>query len=225
MSLQILQICSKNKKLCHTKCLCFHTLSFSFFGKRCFVFQLLALEFCCLFFATLLRILSRVLSITPLLHIANSLPMSVRAARKMIGKGQGRFQKWVYCPVCSSLYALDEFIVQSRDGTSLSQECTFVQFPNHPQAHRRKVCGTQLMKTVRTSAGTTYLYPRQMYCYKSIVGFLREKMLQPELYECCELWRKRDELEDIFDGEIWNDFMKPSRCSFPFASHTTLLSV
>ena len=155
--------------------LVFSYLKFLFLWQAMFRLSDAGLGIFLSFFATLLGILSRVLSVTSLLDIANSLPASVRAARKMIGKGQDRFQKWVCCPVCSSLYALDECIVHSRDGTSLSRECTFVRFPNHPQPHHRKVCGTQLMKTVRTSAGVTYLYPHQIYCYKSIVGFLREK--------------------------------------------------
>ena len=39
-------------------------------------------------------------------------------------------------------------------------------------------------------------------------------MLQPEFYECCELWRKRDksdELEDIFDG-VMNTHGVPFLC-------------
>ena len=63
-------------------------------------------------------------------------------------------------------------------------ECSFIRFPDHPQACFKEMI---LMKTVRTSAGTTYLYPNQIYCYESVDEFLKEKMQQTGLYEQCEI--------------------------------------
>ena len=143
------------------------------------------------FIATFLGIVGRVLSFSPLIDLANSLPTTVRAARKMLGKIQDTFHKWVCCPACSHLYALDECSIRSTNGEVVSRECSFVRFPDHPQARFRKKCGMLLMKTVRTSAGTTYLYPRQIYCYKSVIQFLKEKMQQAGFYEQCEIWRTR----------------------------------
>ena len=50
-------------------------------------------------------------------------------------------------------------------------------------------------------------------------------MLQPE---CCELWRKRDksdELEDSFDGKVWNDFMNPQGVPFLCQPYNFTLSI
>ncbi len=70
------------------------------------------------------------------------------------------------------------------------------------------------MKTVRTSSGTTYLYPRQMYCYNSLIHFLSDRLLQPGFVDRCEAWRTRvvqeDMLDDVFDGQVWKDFMNPA---------------
>ena len=60
------------------------------------------------FIAIFLGILGRILGFSPLSDLANSLPTTVRAARRMLGKMQDKFQKWVCCPACSSLYALNE---------------------------------------------------------------------------------------------------------------------
>lgn len=76
------------------------------------------------------------------------------------------------------------------------------------------------MKTVRTSCGTTSLYPRQMYCYKSVVESLKELIIRPGFIEKCEAWRSRNiassTLGDIYDGQVWKDFLNPD--GIPFLS-------
>lgn len=66
------------------------------------------------------------------------------------------------------------------------------------------------MKCVRTQAGTTFLYPRQMYCCTSVIDVLKEKLLSPKFINACEEWRKRavpdGTYEDIYDGNIWKEF-------------------
>ena len=74
------------------------------------------------------------------------------------------------------------------------------------------------MKMVRTSAGTTYFYPRQMYCYRSVTEFLREKLLVPGFTEMCEAWRykicRADKLDDVYDGQVWKEFLNPQGVPF-----------
>lgn len=101
----------------------------------------------------------------------------------------------------------------------VSTRCSYVMFPNHPQRTRRRPCNTILMKTVRTSCGTTSLYPRQMYCYKSVIESLKELILRPGFIEKCEAWRSRNVgggYGDIYDGKIWRDFLNPD--GIPFLS-------
>lgn len=99
-----------------------------------------------------------------------------------------------------------------------SERCSYVKFPNHPQRARRRPCNTLLMKTVRTSSGTTSLYPQQMYCFKSIIESLKEMIKRPGFVEKCEAWRSRevanDVLEDIYDGKVWKQFLNPGGVPF-----------
>ena len=83
---------------------------------------------------------------------------------------------------------------------------------------RRTIVDTAPMKGVKTSVGTTYLYPRQLYCYSSIISALREKVCLPEFIEKCERWQNRmtcaDVYEDVFDGRLWKQFLTPNNIPF-----------
>ena len=74
------------------------------------------------------------------------------------------------------------------------------------------------MKTMRTSAGTTTLYPRQMFCYKSVIESLRQMVLRPGWIERCEKWRLHKDqegvLRDIYDGKVWKEFLNPNGVAF-----------
>ena len=73
-------------------------------------------------------------------------------------------------------------MVQLPNGSKALQSCSHVPFPNHPQARFQKLCNTELMKIVRTSSGTSYMYPHQMYCYSSLIEFIKKKVLQPGFF-------------------------------------------
>ena len=88
------------------------------------------------------------------------LPRSCLAAKKLIGIAGDPFSKYVSCPKCHSLYSIDSCKITLPDKTITSRFCSHVNFPHHPHFRRRSPCNTQLMTTIRTSAGTTSLYPR-----------------------------------------------------------------
>ena len=54
----------------------------------------------------------------------------------------------------------------------------FLNIPEHTQHWRCKECGTDLLKKVKTSAGTTVLRPRQVYCYNNVVNSLNSCYVQ-----------------------------------------------
>lgn len=181
------------------------------------------------FFATLVAIMGRIFNLETVKEFSDIMPRAVRTARRLVGNDQDTFQKWACCPSCSALYPLEDCSMRLPDGSLSSRECTFIRFPNHPQSRFRLPCGVPLMKTVKTSNGTTYLYPRQMYCYNGIIAFLREKLQQPEFMEQCEAWRKNShsqgEFNDIFDGQIWNDFINPEGVPFLSQPYNFALSL
>ena len=128
------------------------------------------------FIAILVLLLGRVFGLESLKILALSLPKSVYSARKLLGRNCDKFMKLVCCPKCSTLYKYDECILTNRNGTKTSLTCSHITFPNHRYRKYRLPCGTTLMKTVKTSVGTTYLYPRQLYCYCSVIDALRESL-------------------------------------------------
>ena len=74
-------------------------------------------------------------------------PRSVHLLRKQLGLDKDRFIKYVVCPKCHSLYMFDDCYELFR-GKKVTKKCSFVQFPNHRQHFRRKVCEEPLLKEV-----------------------------------------------------------------------------
>ena len=83
------------------------------------------------------------------------------------------FKIW-RCPKCYSIYSLDSCKITLPDKTLNSKQCSYVKFPNHPHIHYHKDCDTLLLNKLKTSTGTIRLYPRQMFCYKSLEDSLKD---------------------------------------------------
>ncbi len=93
------------------------------------------------FLSTFVLLLARTFGLQALKDFASQLPTAVYAARKLLGRGQDTFTKWVCCPSCSSLYQVEECSVTLPNGSKTSHikiKCTYIQFPDHPQACQRK---------------------------------------------------------------------------------------
>ena len=64
----------------------------------------------------------------------------------------------------------------------------------------------------------TYLYPRQLYCYCSVIDALQEKVCLPDFIEKCERWRNRvvnsGVYEDVYDRRMWTEFLNPAGIPF-----------
>ena len=150
-----------------------------------------------------------------------SLPSSVYVARKISGNERDQFERFVSCPGCHSLYALKDCTVKSLDGKIQSKQCSFVQFPSHPQPQHHKSCGANLLKKVKSCSndGISF-YPKRVYCYKSLLSSLQEMLKQPEFLNKCEKWRRLEQnpefYSDVYSGKIWKEFLDP--CGIPFLS-------
>ena len=106
-------------------------------------------------------------------NFIDQLPPNIAAARKSAGINRDDFSRYASCPKCHAVYPLDSCKVVSLDKTVQSRCCIHVKFPNHPHAYKRHPCDTPLMKTVRTSPGTTTLRAKQLYCYQSLIDSLK----------------------------------------------------
>lgn len=141
----------------------------------------------------------------------DALPSSIYSARKMAGSERDRFDRYVCCPGCHSLYSLDECVVRMPGGHLESKRCSYIQFPLHPQRQHRKACGTLVMKKVKRTSKGASLYPKLVYCYKSVIDSLQDMLKRPDFFRKCELWRDRQVhpgvYSDVYDGAVWKEFL------------------
>ena len=141
----------------------------------------------------------------------------MRAAHSVVGNSKCKFERFVCCPNCRSIYSLQDCIIKHPNGSLESKKCSFVGFPNHPQVQHCKPCEAVLMKNVKSSNGKVILYPKLIYAYKSITESL---LLNPGFSVKCEAWRRRSTTDgyyyDVYDGQIWKDFQNPD--GIPFLS-------
>lgn len=178
-----------------------------------------ALDVLLRFLAMFFRSLGQRVTALPTSFI-DALPSSIHSARKVAGSEKDRFDRYVCCSGCHSLYSLDECVIRMPDGQLESKKCSYVQFPSHPQCQHRKPCGTLLMKKVRSRPKGVSLYPRLVYCYKSVIESLQEMLKRPDFMKKCELWRDRQVhpgvYSDVYDGTVWKEFL--IRDGTPFLS-------
>ena len=149
------------------------------------------------FLAMFFRTLSKRFVASPQSFISR-LPLNMRSIHT---NSKSNFRKYVCCPTCQSIYSWDQCILKLPTGRVESKRCSFVRFPNHPQVQHRKPCDTVLMKEVKSSAGKVVLYPKLIYCYKSIVETLQEMLNRPDFSVKCEAWRTRSHQDGVYNDE------------------------
>ena len=188
-------------------------LMFLFLWQSLFRVSDSAMNVLFIFFAMFLSLFLAAVPSNEIRNFVNSLPRTIAAAKRVIGRGSDIFRKYVSCPKCHSLYSLELCKVTLPNKSITSRKCSYVKFPDHPHRIQKSPCDVLLMKTVRTSSGTTSLYPRQMFCYQSVIHTLRSFFLRQGFSELTELWQRRtsssDRLSDVYDGKVWNEFLNP----------------
>ena len=147
-------------------------------------------------------------SCQPLLEIYRNFPQSLYSLRRRFSTNNGNMKEFVVCTKCFTLYKLDDCSV--KDGSEVvSRKCSFIEFPNHPQRHRRTPCGALLLKKIK--CGTTFkLVPKKTFIYNSVTTALRSILGRPGMLKQCNEWRRfvmpDGDLSDIMDGRLWKDF-------------------
>ena len=120
------------------------------------------------------------------------------------------------CPKCWKIYHYGECVVLSGSRRS-SKSCKHIKYPDHPYHSHRKECGHLLLMSVCMISGRNILYPHKVYCYKSLKSSLQELLLRPGFHQCCQYWKSRntsDKLSDVYDGNVWKDFLTISEQPF-----------
>ena len=157
--------------------------------------------------------LSQLSPYTPFL-IANILayfPTTLHMLRKRYGLHQDHFTKFTICTACDSLYLFEDcYTTNPITKVRTPKLCSHVEFPNHPHRSRRNPCGNPLLKEVVLKNGSKALYPKKVYCYRSIKDGLKDIMSRTGIFDSCEEWRCRNVPEgylgDVYDGKVWQNF-------------------
>ena len=169
-----------------------------------------AMEVLISFIKAFLLITAKILQIAKLNSFTAKLPSSLYLARKLIGTQEDSFTKFVTCPTCHKIYNINDCKEKQVNGKEVSKKCNHVEFPFHPMARFRRPCGSTLMKSVRCSNGTEHLYPRNIYCYQSLITSLQHLLKQPDFVENCQKWMSQKSASnlyrDVYDGELWKQF-------------------
>ena len=138
-------------------------------------------------------------------QMALMFPSSLYLLRKFVMFKRDDFVKFAVCPKCSSLYNLENCTRKVGENI-VSNICS-----NKPFKKSRE-CGAQLAKKVILSCGKVCFYPYKLYCFNSVIEQVERLLKRPGVPEMCEQWRERevneDILADVYDGDIWRDFLK-----------------
>ena len=139
-------------------------------------------------------------------YLSCNFPTSVYKAKKAtIDQYTSKTTSFYVCPDGMTLH---QHTTCSQSG--VNYKCSNNQFPNHPLKRFHKPCGTSLLKTVFFSSGQHIFYPLKVYCYYPLKEYIQQMLLRPGFIDLCRHWINRHNtasLADVYDGEIWKQFM------------------
>lgn len=119
----------------------------------------------------------------------------------------------VVCRICHSLYSYEDCI--EKRGSRI-----FVRFCCECQSSGKSI---PLLKLVISSQGSQKLYPFLVYPSLSLISSLQAIFSRPGLLDLCEEWRKQISTDlycDVFDGQIWKDFLVYQNTPFLVDRHS-----
>ena len=163
-----------------------------------------ALTWILCFFSTLFKVLGKFSD--KITVIAGMLPTSLYKRNQYtasISPGSDSFEKRVACESCFSLYRYEECF--SKTGSLISPlSCAFKPF----RSSRR--CGGKLIKEIVSSSGHKRYYPHFIFCFTSLITSLQNLLLCSNFLEQCESTRHTSSsigYSDVYDGQLWKDFL------------------
>ena len=162
------------------------------------------------FLAQLFSYAGKLLKCPPLEVLGHKFPKTLYRARKWLGVQSDKFTKYASCTKCHAIYTIHSATESGSRNVKTSKRCSYVRYNNHPMSRMRSACGNLLMKTMRSSKGSSFLLPFSTYCYHNPILCLQELLNRPCIVDLCEQWRNRivenNILCDIFDGQMWQHF-------------------
>lgn len=121
----------------------------------------IAIDMLLKFLVTFFKVIADKCSVTLLASVASKIPSSIYRLRKYLDSTQQQsFIEYDVCPVCFSLYTMEQCVRVNQHDEKVPQTCSFIRFPNHPLRHLRKVCGASLVKKIHLMGGKIECRPR-----------------------------------------------------------------
>ena len=166
-----------------------------------------------LFLHQLIKFLAALSGSQSVCKLSDELPKTVQQARQNVLGDSLDFNKYVVCSKCHALYDLNECVEVLICGERKSKKCRYIMFPNHPFQSFRKPCDFILLNVVKGKNKSESFKPVKVYCYQSLKSAVQRLVSRPGFLDQCELWRDRtshmsdDILGDIYDGNVWKEFM------------------
>ena len=186
--------------------LCFYSY---FCGRQCSKLQTgpLFLKF----FKLVLSGIGKMMQVEVLINFAKIIPETLYVIPKNLVLQNDSFIKYAVFLKCKTLYNFDDVFVKGQMVRLYQQNAVmWVIHATHTKPERRP-CGSLLMKTMRSRAGKTFLYPKQVYCFKNVTDSLEDLINKTNFMENCEKWRNSSTqlpdnvLGDCFEGRVWKE--------------------
>ena len=166
------------------------------------------------FLKLLISFLAKLVPSSPIDELLKIMPRSLFLTRKCAQLKQSNHKQYAVCPQCNTLYdqSLTKMTTLDDHGVEVSIQCSYIRFPNHPHSSRRKKCGEYLMKKMKYTGNIYKFKPKRTYCYSGIKEGISLLMQKPGFWDLCNQWRSNFQLNsdvyrDIYDGQVWKDFL------------------
>lgn len=164
-----------------------------------------------LFIYNLLKMVSSVANSNVIESWTNSFPKTLLSVRSPVFHDSIRYDIYVACPKCHSLYNFEDCIGKSGSRMNVVL-CKHKEYPNHPVSHYRSACNTPLLRICKHNK----FYPYKSYPYQSLKSAITRLLKRVGFLEKCEMWRQRKSVDgyvgDVYDGNVWKEF-------YPFLSN------
>jgi len=184
------------------------------------------------FFKKFLLVLANFIGNDRLRQLQNNFPSSHSQIYKLLGLDDDAFTEYVLCPTCYLLYHYKD-CVETTFGRRHSKKCIFVNFPDHPHRNQREPCNTVLLTcTDKLDINNELIFiPKKTYPYCSLKKSLARIVYQTDFMLKSEEWRGRlgkipdDVMGDVYDAQVWKDFMSDRYDNFLQYPGNLLLSI
>lgn len=144
---------------------------------------------------------------SPAVNYIVNIPLSIHGCYSLLGLKETPFRQYTVCPSCHLLYNADTLLSSHRRTEEI--KCSFVEFPDHPQARYRLPCNSRLFDKVQKKHAVQFK-SRKLYYYYGLKLALENLTARPKFLELCNRWlynSKDNLIFDVTDGKIWKSLV------------------